>query len=157
MLTHASVDFRFDYVFPSQVFVNDIDSNNEALASLLDECWQKCSGVLICSGKSIFVILKQTKTRIGILCSSLSENIQELNGQLLIFSKISLFVKYIQSSPFCEYMGTEFGVDILCNTVNFFYADQKRFVRHMQKCKPKIQEDLFTLAFNSCLSIGTCN
>ena len=30
----------------------------------------------------------------------------KLNSQLLIFSKVSLLIKYIQSSPFGEYMGT---------------------------------------------------
>ena len=90
MLTHAGVDFCFYYVLPSQMFVNDIDGKNEASASLVDECWQKCSDVIICSGKSILVILKHNRTGIGLLCSSLSENSQELNSQLLIFSKISL-------------------------------------------------------------------
>ena len=167
-LTYACVNFHFDSVFQSEMFVNDIDRKNKALASVVEEYWENCSGVIVSSVKSISVILRQKKTSVGLLCVSSLENSSEnfgpgeLSSQLMIFSKVSLLRKYIQSSPFSEYMGTDFGVDILCNTANFCNADHNRFVRHLQKCRTKIQEkdtsiDLFTLAFNSCLSIITCN
>ena len=60
---------------------------------------------------------------------------------MLVFSSISLLIKYIHSSSLSKYIGTEFSIDVLSNTVNFSDAHRMRFLRHLQKFMPKLQED----------------
>ena len=51
-------------------------------------------------------------------------------------------------------MGTEFGIDVLSDTVNFFDAHQMRFLRHLQKFMPKLQEDAYIAKFQAIIELG---
>ena len=74
MLTYLSVDFYFDYLFQSEVLVSDSDDINEVLPILVRECWEKCNGIIISSAKSVLMILRKKKMKLGLLCVSSPEN-----------------------------------------------------------------------------------
>ena len=74
LLTYLSVDFCFDYLFQSEVLASDSDDINEVLPILVRECWEKCKGIIISSAKSVLVILRQKKMKLGFLCVSTGKN-----------------------------------------------------------------------------------
>ena len=92
MFTYLSVDFCFNYLFQSEILVSDSNDMNEVLPILVRQCWEKCNGIIISSDKSILVILRQKKMKLGVLCVSSPENsaenceVEESESQMLVFS-----------------------------------------------------------------------
>ena len=161
MLTYLTVDFCFDYLFQSEVLVSDSADMNEVLPILVREGWEKCNEIIISSAKSALVILREKKMKLGLLCVSSPENsveICEVKGyesqMLFAFSSISLLINYIHSSSLSKYIGTEFSTDVLSNTVNFSDAHRMRFLLHLQKFMPKLQEDAYIAKFQALIEQG---
>ena len=161
MLTYLSVDFCFDYLFQSEVLVSDSDDINEVLPILVRECWEKCNGIIISYAKSVLVILWEKKMKLGLLCVSSPENsaksceVKRSEGQMLVFSSIFLLIEYIHPSSVGKYIGTEFSIDVLSNTVNFSDAHRMRFLRRLQKFMPKLQEDAYIAKFQALIEQGS--
>ena len=162
MLTYLSVDFCFDFLFQSKVLVSDSDDINEVLPILVRGFWEKCNGIIISSAKSVWVILREKKMKLGLLCVSPPENsvesceVKGSESQMLVFSSISLLIKYIHSSSLSKHIGTEFSINVLSNTVNFSDAHQMRFLQYLQKFMPKLQEDVYIAKFQPLIEQEPC-
>ena len=158
MFTYLSVDFCFDFLFQSEILVSDFNEMNEVLPILVRKCWETCNGIIISSANSILMILRQKKMKLGVLCVSSPENsaenceVEESESQMLVFSSTTSLIKYIQSSSLSKYIGREFTINVLGNTVNFSDADRTRFLRHFQKCM--LQEDAYIAKFQALIEQG---
>ena len=71
---------------------------------------------------------------------------------MLVLSSIYWLIKYIQSSSSSNYIGREFTIDVLGNTVNFSDTHRKRFLRHLQKCM--LQGDAYIAKFQALIEQG---
>ena len=122
--------------------------------------WEKCNGIIISSAKSVLVILREKKMKLGLLCVSSPENsvesceVKGYESQMLVFASISWLIKYIHSSSFSKYIDTESSIDVLSNTVNFSDAHQMRFLRHLQKFMSKLQEDAYIAKSQALIEQG---
>ena len=75
-------------------------------------------------------------------------------SQMLVFSSISWLITYIHSSSLSKYIGTKLSIDVLSNTVNFSDADSMRFLPHLQKFMPTLQENAYIAKFQALIEEG---